>query len=312
MFSHFLIVLAKLIFAKIYVPVKANIRASGKGLYKDLFSFTIWTTVISIAQRLTHSLTPSVLAMTSGAIEIALYAPAVTIESYFYTLSMAVNGLFLPKISRYIADKKEDNILSLMIKVGRYQGIVLGLIFVAFVCIGKDFMVSWMGIDYQKSYYFTMMLLFPTLISSTQQIAKTTVIAKKLIKYQAVCMSVTGVLGLALSYVLSLKFGALGVCIGTAGTSLANIIYMNVAVYKKKAGINVFEFYKSCYLKLIPCYAVIILLGLFTTHYIPFSGWSGVIVKGIVVTAIFMAVMLLLYINKEEKEFVLKKLKIRK
>ena len=87
---------------------------------------------------------------------------------------------------------------------------------------------------------------------------------------------------------------------------------MNVAVYKKKAGINIFEFYKKCYFKLIPCYLLTVFLGLFATHYIPFSGWLGVIVKGIVVTAIFAIIMLLLYINKQEKEFVLNKIKLRK
>ena len=142
--------------------------------------------------------------------------------------------------------------------------------------------------------------MFPTLISATQQIAKTTVIAKKLVRYQALCMSVTGVLGLLASYLLSLKIGAAGVCIGTAATSLANIAYMNT-VYKKKAGINVFKFYKKCYLKLIPCYGMILALGYLAVRYISLAGWLGLVLKAATVAVIFLGVMFFGYATKEEK-----------
>ncbi|MBQ1950520.1 MAG: lipopolysaccharide biosynthesis protein [Clostridia bacterium] len=303
--------LVKFTIVRTNVPVRVNFRQVEKGIYRTLFSFTVWTAIISLMQRFTHSFAPSVLAMTSNTIEIALYAPAVTLEGYFYTLATAVNGLFLPRISRYIADKKEDGILNLMIKVGQYQVVVLGLVFVGFVCVGQEFMVNWMGPDFRKTYYLAMLILLPTLISSTQQIAHTTVIAKKLIKYQAICMCVTGVLGLALSYVVSMYVGALGVCIGTAVTSLANISYMNT-VYKRKAGIDVFTFYKKCYLKAIPCYAITIVLGLLITNRVPLAGWAGLFIKAGLVAVLFGLTMWFGYISKAERQQLIQKIKRRK
>lgn len=303
--AHLITILTKFILTKKYVRLRVNFRAGGRDIYKSLFSFTVWTTLISIMQRFTHSFAPSVLGITSGALEIGLYSPAVLIEGYFYSLGMAVNGLFLPRVSRHIANNEEDQILKLMIKVGRYQALALGLAFIGFVCVGKEFMTLWMGPDYTKSYYLTIIILFPTLISATQQIAKTTVIAKKLVKYQALCMSVTGVVGLGISYLLSMKIGAAGVCIGTALTSLANITYMNF-IYKKKAGINMFEFYKKCYLRLIPCYAVILLLSFVATYFIPLNGWLGLGVKAVVVGVIFALTMLIGYTTKDEKNMLRK------
>lgn len=306
--THMLVVVLKFVFVKASVPVKTNFRASGKSLYRNLFSFTLWTTIISIMQRFTHSFAPSVLGMTSGSKEIALYAPAVTLEGYYYTFGQAINGLFLPRVSQYIADGEEDKILKLMIKVGRYQAMVLGLIFIGFICVGKDFMTLWMGSDYIKTYYLAITILFPTLISSTQQIAKTTVIAKKLVRYEAMCMSITGVIGLAISYLLSLKVGALGVCIGTAVTALANVVYMNF-IYKKKAGINVFEFYKKCYIRLIPCYGLSVLAGLAVAKYVPLDGWLGLGVKVVIIIAAYGILAGIFYISKDEKKQLLKKLK---
>lgn len=306
--AHLITIFTKYILTRKYVGLRINFRAGGRDIYTKLFSFTAWTTVISIMQRFTHSFAPSVLGITSGALEIGLYSPAVQIEGYFYSLGMAVNGLFLPRVSRYIANEEEDQILELMIKVGRYQAMVLGLAFIGFICVGEEFMTLWMGPDYTKSYYLTIIILLPTLISATQQIAKTAVIAKKLVKYQALCMSVTGVLGLGVSYLLSMKIGAMGVCIGTALTSLVNISYMNV-IYKKKAGINVFEFYKKCYLKLIPCYAVILVLGITAAKLIPLTGWLGLGVKAVVVGVIFALTMLVGYTTKAEKNLLLKAVK---
>lgn len=298
--AHLIAIFTKFVLTKKYVRLRVNFRAGGRDIYKSLFSFTVWTALISIMERFTHSFAPSVLGITSGALEIGLYSPAVMLEGHFYTLGMAVNGLFLPRVSRHIANKEEDQILNLMIKVGRYQALALGLAFVGFVCVGKDFMVLWMGPEYAKSYYLAIIIFLPTLVSATQQIAKTTIIAKKLVKYEALCMSVTGVVGLGISYLLSTKIGAAGVCIGTALTSLANIIYMNF-IYKKKAGINVLAFYKKCYLKLIPCYSVILVLGIAATWLIPVTGWIGLGIKAAVVGVIFAVVMLLGYATKEEK-----------
>ncbi|MBR5538511.1 MAG: oligosaccharide flippase family protein [Clostridia bacterium] len=304
--AHLITVLVKLILSAKYVPLKPNFKASGMEIYKTLFSFTVWTTVINIMQRFTHSFAPSVLGITAGAIQIALYAPATTLEGYFYTLGASINGMFLPKVSRYIADKQEDKILSLMIKVGRYQSMLLGLAFIGFVCVGKEFMTLWMGEEYTHSYYLAVIILFPTLISATQQIAKTTVIAKKLIKYQAMCMTFTGVFGLLISYFLSIKIGALGVCIGTAVASLGNIAFMNI-IYIKKAGINIFEFYKKCYLRLIPCYGAILLISHFVIRAIPLVGWLGLAVKAMVVVVIFAVIVFFFYIAKDEKKMLLGK-----
>ena len=307
--SGIMVIAIKLIIVKASVPVKANLKASGKDLYKTLFSFTIWTTIVAIMQRFTHSFAPSVLGMTSSATEIGLYSPAVVIEGYFYTIATAVNGLFLPRVSQYIANKTEEKISDLMIKVGKYQLIVMGLIFTGFVCVGKDFMIEWMnGAEYEKTYYCAMIILFPTLISATMQIANTTVIAKKMVKYNAICMIITGTLGLVISYVLSIYIGALGVCIGTAVTSLANIVYMNF-IYHKKAGINMFNFYKKCYLRAIPCFILSIVLGLIVCHYIPFGGWLGIIVKGCIVVAIFAIAFLAIYITNNEKRMAFNKIK---
>lgn len=299
--SNLLTILIKFVIVKSKIPLRVNWKASGKENYKNLFSFTVWTTVNSILNRFTHSFSPSILGMNASSIEIAIYSPAVTLEAYFYLIATAVNGLFLPRVSKYIADNKEHEILNLMIKVGKYQVTVLGLLFMGFICLGREFMILWMGPEYEKSYYCALLIILPTFISGTQQIANTTVIAKNLIRYQSYCMMITGVLGLAVSFVLSMYIGAIGVCVGAAITALMNTAFMNT-IYYKKAGINVFEFYKKCYLKAIPCYVIVAVIGFLISSYIALTGWMGFLIKALLIAAIYVIVFILLFFSKTERQ----------
>ena len=300
-------ILLKLIIVKRNIPLKLNFRTQEKGMYRTLFGFTTWTMIISIMQRFTHSFGPSVLGITASSLEIAVYSPAVALEGYFYSIGTAVNGLFLPRISRHIADKHEDRILDLLLKVGRYQIVVLGLIFVGFACVGQDFMVLWMGPAYAKSYLCALIIMLPTLLSCSQQIAATTVIAKNLIKYQARFMIASGVAGLVISYVSSLFLGAVGVCIGTAAAALANMFYMSF-VYRRKAGINIGVFYRKCWLRAIPCYAVVIALCLWVLPMLglPLS-WLGLAVKAAVVVVVYLLVCFFIYLPRQDRKALLKR-----
>lgn len=142
--------------------------------------------ILGIAQRLTYNIAPSILGIVSNSREIARYSPASAIAGYFYTFATAINGLFLPTISRKIAQKKEDDILPMMISVGRFQVVVLGMLYVGFATVGRDFMIIWMGDEFTVSYYCVLLLAFPTIFEYSQQIANTTIIAKNKVKLQAI------------------------------------------------------------------------------------------------------------------------------
>ncbi len=306
--SNLLTILIKWIIVKSQVPIRVNFKAQGRTMYKNLFGFTIWTTINSIMQRFTHSFAPSILGMNASSVEIAIYTPAVTLEGYYYTLSTAVNGLFLPRVSKYIADKEENKILELLIKVGRYQVILLGLVFIGFFCVGKEFMVLWMGPEFEKTYICALIILFPTLIGGTQQIANTTVIAKNLVKYQAYCMMVTGVVGLVVSFIVSMYIGSIGVCIGTAVTTLLNTLYMNV-IYYKKADINMPEFYKKCYLRALPSFLVTAILGILINKAILINGWIGLLVKAVAISVMFVVLIWSTYFTKNEQKSIVDKIR---
>lgn len=299
------------VFAKLYIvrrktPVRANFKIKDKTLLKEVAGFSVWTSVIGIAQRLTYNIAPSILGVVSNSYQIALYSPASAIAGYFYTFAVAINGLFLPTISRKIAQNKEDDILPLMISVGRFQVVLLGLMYTGFWVIGKEFMMTWMGEEFESSYYATLLLAFPTVLEYPQQIANTTIIAKNKVKLRSIILLASSLINVVVSPILSSQFGVYGVSISIVISSMLNLIFMNVVFYKVLK-INVFKFYKECYLPaIIPIVGGIVLSTLITS-LVPFTGWLGIIINGGITAVVFLTLAFVFCLRKSEKRSIKEK-----
>lgn len=246
---------------------------------------------------------PSILAMTSGSTAVALYSPATAIESYYFGVANAINGLFLPMVSRIIADKRDDKLLKLMTKVGRYQTAILGLLLAGLFCIGDDFIINWMGVNFRPSYYCIILLCIPSFFIFSQQIGDMAIIAEGHVKEQAVLYAAATAFGLGLCYYLSKSFGAIGGAVSYCLTGALRITGSNL-IYHKKIGINIQQFYKDCYIRMsIPILATCAAGRVFSTM-IGDRGVLWLIIK-IAAIAILYAVLLWLFaLNKEEKRTV--------
>lgn len=300
----------KLFFVKRHTTVKIKVGSINKDVFFEVAKFSIWVTVMSLAQRCIFNLAPSILGIVSNSTEIALFAPANALEGYFYTVSAAVNGLFLATVSRYVANNEDDKIYKLMVRVGRYQFIVMGLVFIEFICIGHDFMINWMGKEFVKAWPCAIILFIPDILIFSEQIANTTVIAKNKVKQQAIGYVIMAASCLTLSFPLSLIWGAVGACIAIGVSYSILFIYMNI-LYYRKLNINVFGFFKECYLRLALPMIVIAFVGyVVCAKFVPVSGWLGLILKGGIVLLLYLGIMML-FLNQDEKIMV-KNLLLRK
>ena len=217
----------------------------------------------------------------------------------------AVNGLFLARISRYIADRREDRIYSLMVTVGRYQLAFMGMIFIGFFCIGKEFMTVWMGPEYESSALCAFLVFIPDLLLFTEEIADETLIAKNLVKQRAFANIGMTLLCTGLSFPLSSFFGAAGACMAIAISYLFTFICMNI-VYSRELHLDIPKFFRECYGSFLIPYLLIILISSLILPHVPFGGWKGLILKGLIVAMIYLILIWNLALKKEEKQMVRK------
>lgn len=301
-FAGLFIVLIKLLYIHNSLPVQVDYKFWDRKLLQEVFSFSVWTTVATFANRFIFNITPSILGAVAGSSQIAIFGIASTIEGYAYIISGAVNGMFLPKVSKILAGKNDgEHVLPLMIKVGRIQYSIVGIIFIGFSILGKEFIYFWMGKNFDLAYYCALLIMLPGVFRVPQQIASTTIIAMNKVKVQALVYVFIAILNISLSSILSHYFGALGAAISICLVYLIRLIIMNI-IYYKVLHINIFSFIKDCYLKMAPPLLITFVIGLIINQFFTYS-LRTLIIKGTFIVLLYIILLWNLSLNDYEKSF---------
>ena len=299
-------VLVKLIFIKRKTSIKINWKVRDKELTKGIFGFSIWSAISGVAQQLTLNIMPSILAALVSASQVAHFSLARTIEGYVWTISEAINGLFLPKVTRRIvkSDTAED-VLPLMIKVGRIILSITGLVICGIILVGQDFVKVWLGSNGYNDVYIMMILLTVySIISSPQQIANTSMVVLNKVRYQATVAIVCAILNIAIAPVFIKIYGAVGAAISVGVTYIIRVIISNV-IYYKVLKINVFKFFWECHIKMLPGFLVSIVAGVIAGFVVNFdSNILNLFIKGITYVFAYIISMWFVGWNNEEKNLI--------
>lgn len=300
---NFLTIGLKYIFIKKNTPLRVDFKFWDKNTLKDIFGFSIWSTIISIAERFIFNIMPSILAALSGSLSVAVFGVSSTIEGYVYTFSSAINGMFLPKTSRILThENKDEELLQLMIKVGRINLTVVALVIIGFACAGREFMYLWMGEGYTNAYYVAVLMILPDLIYAPQQIARTVLVAENKIRYQAVVYIIIGVVNIVLSLFLCPLIGEMGAGISIFTAYTIRLVLMTT-IYKKVLSIDVARFFKECHFRMLPGLIVTLIIGV-VLFRIETQGWILFLIKcGILAISYAVCVWLMSFNNYEKELF---------
>jgi O-antigen/teichoic acid export membrane protein len=298
-----LIIVFKLSYIRKSNLILLNFKARDKKMINSIFSYSVWTTIIVTSQRFIMNITPTILAAFAGSIQISLFAIAMTIEGYVWTFANALNGLFLPKVSRLtVNSNNKTEVENLMIKVGRIQLVMTGLLIVGFLTMGKEFMVLWLGDNFKESYYIAMFLIGTGIITLTQQIGNTALIAINEIKYRAFCALIAAGISCPLSIFLSQIYGALGSGIAIfTGFLIGYVIGMNI-VYYKVLEINVFKFFKECHIKMAFPLILTCVSGFTIQYYLPVDNLGIFLIKACLLGCLYLILMWFTAFNPFEKK----------
>lgn len=298
-------IVIKLVVIKKVTPIKVNFWYRSKKVLKEILEFSIWSTVVTIAQRFIFNMMPSILGMFSGSSSIAVFGTAATIEGFVYTFSTGINGMFLPKVSR-IVEKNENtsDVLDLMIKVGRIQFAIIGLIFVGFASLGKNFVTIWLNDNFVNAYYCALLLCLPSLIELPQHIASITIIAVNKVKLQSFVYVAMAVLNILLSALLAKPFGEIGASISICVAYLFRTVAMNV-IYSRLLHIKIKTFFQQCFIKMGGAFLLSLVVCITISLLFPANNWGHLFMQGIITTIIYAISMWLFALNRYEKDLFL-------
>ncbi len=305
-------ILIKLYIIKRNTSVKVNFRCKDKSILKDIFGFSVWTTVTSLARRMIFNISPSIIVAVSstGAVGSAVFGLASTIEGYVSTFAEAINGMFMPRISKIVHEgKKDTKLVDLMVKIGRIQCLIVGALVVGFISFGRSFIIDvWNKADFIESYLCAVLLVIPSYFYMPLQIANTTLIVENKVKLQSFIYLITGIVNVCLSLVLSHFWGALGASVSICIAYLIRSALLIVA-HVKVLHLDMMQMLKKCYLKITPFLLIALAIGLALEKFNPLpQGVFRFLINGVLFVMAF-AVLMCFCLNGYEKNLFFGKLK---
>lgn len=300
------------IFIKLYYVNKSVkikrvkiVKEDQKQIFNEILKFSIWSTVSSLAQRLIFNITPTLIGMViaQAAAAISVFGIVTTIEGYFYTITTAINGMFLSRITRITMDDNDGKQLTyLATKVGRFQFALNGLMILGFTLIGKQFITLWVGNDFIDAYYGIVLVVLPGLFFNSLQIINTAFIVQNLVKYQAMIQLIMGVCNVIMSLIFTKWFGVIGACASICIAYFVRVVLTFILV-KKRMKFDFAFFFKSCYLKMgIP----LILAGVLS--YLIFmkisvNTWIELAVGAGIISVIYLICVWFVGLNGKERKY---------
>ncbi len=305
-FITFLVNLIKFINIKRSEKLRIDLKHKDKELAKQIFTFSSWVMIASIADRFFFTFIPSILGIVSNTTQIAIFAVAVSIENYTCLFASVLNSLFLPRVTAMVEKKEStEKITDLMIKVGRIQLIIVAAIVVLITTMGREFIVCWVGESKADAHISLIIILIPTLVHFCQAIGNEMIYATNNVKYRALVYIIGSLISTVLTFVLGGNFGAIGAAFGIGcGLLLSHVILLNI-IYWKKLKLNIPRYFRECQLKMLTPMLITGIVGLIITNIYPTTSLFLFMIKAGVWALVYFIVIWFIFLNKYEKNFML-------
>lgn len=201
-------------------------------LVKPILGLMLAMLLQAIVSNVNSSVDKTLLGMFSLKEDVTKYALAATVLTMFNTIPSIVSRFFQPQITRLIVNQASPSQLTdVVIRVGRWQFILVGAIFGAFLLFGKDFVVLWTSKPaVAPTVWLIVVMIMPAnMIPLIQTVCISIMNAYDKRIYRSLILFGMTVLNIILSVILIRSIGPLGAPIGTViAYLLGNGIALNV------------------------------------------------------------------------------------
>ena len=222
-----------------------SFKSLDKTLLKEITFYSFFVFLNIIVDNVFNNTDQIILGIVSGTAAVSIYAVASQIVQMNTQCSTVISSLFLPKITKLLETENFDKKISdLFIKVSRIQMYIMMLILFGFLVFGQYFVCWWAGRDYLDAYKIILILIIPSVVPLTQNLAISVIQAKNMHQFRSIIYVIIAVLNILISIPLAKLYQGVGAAIGSAFANLlGQIIIMNIFYYKK-VGLNIPRYWK--------------------------------------------------------------------
>lgn len=299
------------------LKMKFSFKQIDFSLMKDMIIFSSFIFVNMITDQINWNIDKFVLGRFYGTVAVAVYGLAAQLNTYYISLSTTISYVFTPRIHRIVASTDDNQELtSLLVRVGRIQFILLSMIATGFIFFGQPFINMWAGRNYNGSYPIALLLVLPVTIPSIQNIGIEIQRAKNMHKFRSWIYLFIALANLLITIPLARTYGGVGAAIGTSLSLIFGNGFIMNWYYHIRVGLNM-KFFWGQILKFMPSLLPPVIIGILMYTYIDLYKIQALILSGIFYVVVFSVSIWFLGMNSYEKNLlgkpmvmILRKLKL--
>lgn len=256
--------LTNIAFCKSSLKIQPRFKNLPFFLLKDIFKFTAFVFISTIADLLYWSTDKVLLGAMVSSSAVAVYNIGATFNGILQNMSSAISGVFAPRVNQFVFAKHDINDFStLMIRVGRIQYLIVSLILSGFIVFGRSFIILWAGQEYEAAYEVALLTMIPLAVPLIQNIAFTTITAQNRHQFRSVVYVILAVLNVLGTYLLIPHYGIIGAALCTCAVFLIGHGLTMNWFYYRKIGLDIPGFWKNILkMSIVPVGLILIALPL--------------------------------------------------
>ncbi|MBX0332365.1 oligosaccharide flippase family protein [Pontibacter sp. HSC-14F20] len=284
------------------LKIKLHFRKMEWAVLKGISTYSFFIFLGVVVDKIYWSTGQFVLGIVAGTAVVAVYAIAVQLQMYYMSLSTAISGVFLPKVTAMVARNIPDKEVSdLFIRTGRVQFIVMAFVLCVFILFGKTFIVLWAGADYADAYLIAVLLMIPLTVPLIQTLGISILQARNQHKFRSMVYILVATASLAISIPLAKLYGGIGCAVGTSlSLIVGNIFIMNIYYYKR-VNIDIPRFWKEIGSMSLPIVGLIP-VGVLLNYLSPIDTFTSLVTKVLIFSFLYLSAIWWKGLNNYERE----------
>lgn len=269
---------------------------------KEIAAFSAWIFMNQICDLVNQNLPNVILGSQVGANVVAVFAVAVQIRTVFVSLSTTLSNVFVPHVNKLVVDYESDGILTaILVRVGRYQMMLLSWVFGGFLVLGRYFITVWAGKAFINAYWMLLIMIPPLLVPLSQNIGIEIQKAKNMHHSRSVVYLIMAGVNVAITYYASPVLGYWAASAGyTVSIVFGSCVFMNW-YYQAKVHLDMLRYWRQILpIVLVTTYSIgVCMLG---TYLHPVDSWLSFFAWGALYTAVFASLTIVMLLDERERE----------
>lgn len=303
------VAIANILYSKKQLHVKVVFHGKDSALVRGLLSLSGSILFVTLADQIFWKTDQLILGQLYGTGVVAVYSIGSQLNTIYISIGVAMSGVVLPMLTKIINNDEDGTRLSaVFVKLGRYQSLMIMLVFSGIALFGKEFIVILAGKDYLDAYVVAMLLMVPYTVDLIQNSGNTILQTKDKYWYRARVLFVAAIINIFLTYALAKKYGMYG---AAAATTVAIIvtswILMNY-IYSKKIGLDIKKFwFNVAPIWFLGCIPFLIGLGIRKIKYS--NNFIQFVIHVLLYVIFYILFAYFVIMKKEERKYLLGKFK---